>query len=255
MNNATLLLYFMCRERFQKCVNYLDKNLNNVSTLKQTHKTRAVIEETRTQIAEVRKILALPKFEVNKVKPIIDEVKYKLFNLILGNKFGIKQGDITNENTDAIVNAANTGLVLGGGVAGAIKQKGGPDVQIACDTIINKRGKPVEIGKVASTAGGNLNPRIIHAAVMEQGGSATSESVRKATRNIILESSKYGYKTLAIPALGAGIGGLSSEESARAIKKGLYDLVLDLIAFDNIKIVANDANTQAIFQRVFNSGS
>lgn len=72
---------------------------------------------------------------------------------------------------------------------------------------------------------------------MEWGGKATFDSIRKATRNIVIEARRNGIKTLSIPALGAGAGGVTPEESAQAIKKGLYDRVMDLVGFDQINIV------------------
>lgn len=94
---------------------------------------------------------------------------------------------------------------------------------------------------VGSSPAGPLKAPVIHAAVMAWGGKATFDSIRRATRNIILEAKAKGFKSLSIPALGAGSGGVSPTESARAIEKGLYDLVLDLAAFDEIKIVASES--------------
>ena len=90
----------------------------------------------------------------------------------------LREGDITEEEVDAIVNAANSALVLGAGVAGAIREKGGPSIQEECDRI-----GPIEVGDAAVTGAGDLRARfVIHAAGMPPGGVATEESVRSSMR-------------------------------------------------------------------------
>ncbi len=90
----------------------------------------------------------------------------------------IVQGDITKESVDAIVNAANTDLQLGGGVAGAIRRAGGPSIQEECNRL-----KPVGLGEATATRAGRLSAaHVIHAAVMHLGGSASLESSEAALR-------------------------------------------------------------------------
>jgi O-acetyl-ADP-ribose deacetylase (regulator of RNase III) len=89
-------------------------------------------------------------------------------------KIVIQQGDLTEMDVDAIVNAANNDLLLGGGVAGAIRRKGGEKIQRECSEI-----GTIPIGFAAITTGGNLKARhIIHAASMELGGATHSEALR-----------------------------------------------------------------------------
>src|SRR4029077_17482671 len=88
-------------------------------------------------------------------------------------------GDLVEQEVDAIVNAANTDLVLGGGVAGAIRSRGGPAIQRECDA-----HAPVNLGEAALTGGGQLAARhVIHAASMRLGGSTTAESLRASMDN------------------------------------------------------------------------
>src|SRR5215467_1011878 len=83
----------------------------------------------------------------------------------LRQRIEIRQGDLTEAATDAIVNAANNDLQLGGGVAGAIRRKGGPAIQQECDRIGS-----IPLGEAAITTGGNLpTPYVIHAASMRLG--------------------------------------------------------------------------------------
>ena len=125
----------------------------------------------------------------------------------------ILRGDITDVDADAIVNAANTDLVLGSGVAGAIRRKGGPAIQDECD------GKsPVPLGEAAITGGGDLKARyVIHAAAMHLGGGVSAESLRNATLNSLKRASESGIKTVAFPAIGTGVGGFPVGECAEVM--------------------------------------
>jgi len=125
----------------------------------------------------------------------------------------LKEGDIANEAVDAIVNAANSALVLGSGVAGAIRARGGPAIQAECD-----RHGPIRVGEAAVTGAGNLSARfVIHAATMPPAGAATEESVRDAMRSALAAARRLGVKTLAVPALGAGVAGFSLQRCAEIL--------------------------------------
>ncbi len=122
----------------------------------------------------------------------------------------LAEGDITEHAVDAIVNAANNDLVLGSGVAGAIRERGGPSIQAECDAL-----SPVEIGEAVATGAGDLPARyVIHAAGMALGGEATEESVRSAVRRSLAVADELGCKTIAFPAIGAGVGGFSKQRCA-----------------------------------------
>ena len=93
------------------------------------------------------------------------------------------QGDITELDTDAIVNAANAQLVLGGGVAGAIRRKGGPEIQAHC----NKVG-PIRVGEAAITTAGKLKAKhVIHAVGPRMGEGAEDEKLKNAIKNLKLK--------------------------------------------------------------------
>ncbi|MEE8246541.1 MAG: macro domain-containing protein [Alphaproteobacteria bacterium] len=125
----------------------------------------------------------------------------------------LAEGDITEQEVDAIVNAANSALVLGAGVAGAIREKGGPTIQTECDAI-----GPIEVGDAAVTGAGELRARfVIHAAGMPQGGSASAESVRACVRRGLELAREHGCRSLAVPAIGAGIGGFSVQRCAEIL--------------------------------------
>src|SRR5256884_8797695 len=113
----------------------------------------------------------------------------------------VLQGDLTQQDVDAIVNAANNDLELGGGVAGAIARAGGPAVQAECRTV-----GPIEVGDAAITGGGRLKARhVIHAASMRLGGRTTPQSPRRATRGSPEIAGQRGLRCIALPAIGTGI--------------------------------------------------
>jgi O-acetyl-ADP-ribose deacetylase (regulator of RNase III) len=120
------------------------------------------------------------------------------------------EGDITEQEVDAIVNAANSALLLGTGVAGAIRAKGGPTIQQECD----EHG-PVAVGDAAVTRAGDLPARmVIHAAGMPAGGQADEKSVRSSVRRSFELAREHGCASVAVPAVGAGVGGLSLQRCA-----------------------------------------
>jgi len=125
-------------------------------------------------------------------------------------KITLLEGDLTEQAVDAIVNAANDDLVLGSGVAGAIRARGGPSIQRECD----EHG-PVGVGGAARTGAGELPARyVIHAAGMALGGQASEESVRSSLRRGLELASEAGCTSVAVPAIGAGVGGLSMQRCA-----------------------------------------
>ncbi len=122
----------------------------------------------------------------------------------------VEEGDLTEAAVDAIVNAANTALKLGAGVAGAIRERGGPSIQEECDRI-----GPIPLGEAAITGGGALPARfVIHAATMDLGGETSEEALRCATRSCLELAREKELRSVAFPALGTGIGGFSMQRCA-----------------------------------------
>ena len=125
----------------------------------------------------------------------------------------LKEGDITAEAVDAIVNAANSALALGAGVAGAIRAKGGPQIQAECDA----HGR-IAVGDAALTGAGDLEARfVIHAASMPPGGQANEISVRTSLRRSLELAAEQGCRTVAVPAIGAGVAGIPIRRSAEIL--------------------------------------
>jgi len=118
-----------------------------------------------------------------------------------GRKIRLIEGNIVLLNVEAIVNAANKSLILGGGVAGAIRKFGGPTIQEEC----NKLG-PIEVGEAVFTGGGNLKAKyVIHAAGPVYGEGEEDNKLMRATLNSLLIAQKANIKSLAFPAISTGI--------------------------------------------------
>ncbi len=121
------------------------------------------------------------------------------------------EGDIARETVDAVVNAANNHFWMGGGVAGALKRAGGPELE----TEAMRRG-PVEPGESITTTGGRLPARhCIHAAVMGQDLATDAGLIRAATRSALRRADELRARSVAFPALGTGVGGFPPAEAAR----------------------------------------
>lgn len=129
----------------------------------------------------------------------------------------IVQGDITQLKVDAIVNAANNKLVMGGGVAGAIRKKGGKSIE---DEAVKKG--PIEIGGAVSTGAGLLAAKyVIHAATMGMDFATDEDKVRSSCRNSLKVAEELKVSSIAFPALGCGVGGFPLLASAKIMAQEL----------------------------------
>lgn len=161
------------------------------------------------------------------------------------DKVVISQGDLTETATDAIVNAANNDLQLGGGVAGAIRRKGGPAIQEECDRI-----GPVAIGEAAITGAGHLRARyVIHAASMRLGGSTTEGNLRASTRNSLLRAKENGLRSIAFPAVGTGIAGFPVDRCAEIMLEEVRAHLGGATSLELVKFVLFDTAARETFER------
>jgi len=121
------------------------------------------------------------------------------------------QGDITELNTDVIVNAANAQLILGGGVAGAIRRKGGATIQEECDKIGG-----TFVGGAVITSGGNLKARhVIHAVGPRMGEGNEDTKLKNAVANSLKLMDEHRLKSIAFPAISTGIFGYPIDKCAK----------------------------------------
>ncbi|NIV92305.1 O-acetyl-ADP-ribose deacetylase [candidate division KSB1 bacterium] len=129
------------------------------------------------------------------------------------------EGDITELNTDAIVNAANSSLILGAGVAGAIRKKGGPAIQEECNKI---GGCPV--GGAAMTTGGNLKAKhVIHAVGPRIGEGDEDAKLKNATLNSLKVADENNLTSIGFPAISTGVFGFPVDRCAGIMLRTAMD--------------------------------
>jgi O-acetyl-ADP-ribose deacetylase (regulator of RNase III) len=122
----------------------------------------------------------------------------------------VLQADVTRLEVDAIANAANTDLMHGGGVAGAISRAGGPEVQRE-----SYEKAPIGLGEAVETGAGEMPARyVIHAATMELGGPTSATIIERATESTLAKAEELGCRSLALVAFGTGVGGFPLDRAA-----------------------------------------
>jgi O-acetyl-ADP-ribose deacetylase (regulator of RNase III) len=159
----------------------------------------------------------------------------------------IQQGDLTEMDTDAIVNAANNDLILGAGVAGAIARKGGDAIQKECDAIGS-----IPVGFAAITGAGKLKARyVIHAASMQAGRLTTAENLRSSTNYSLRLAAERGLKTIAFPAVGTGVAGFPLKECAEIMLRAAAEHLKGQTSLETIYFVLFDEVAQGVFERAW----
>jgi O-acetyl-ADP-ribose deacetylase (regulator of RNase III) len=149
--------------------------------------------------------------------------------------------------TDAIVNAANNDLLLGGGVAGAIRRKGGEEIQRECNEIGS-----IPIGYAAITTGGKLKAKhVIHAASMQLGRNTTAEALRQSTEHSLRIAGERGLKTIAFPAIGTGVAGFPMKECAEIMLREAVRHLETGSSLEKIYFVLFDDEATEAFEGVF----
>ncbi|MGA8164534.1 MAG: O-acetyl-ADP-ribose deacetylase [Waddliaceae bacterium] len=154
-------------------------------------------------------------------------------------KIVLKIGDITREKVDMIVNAANSRLLGGGGVDGAIHHAGGPSIFEECKKIRESRGR-CPTGDAVITTGGNLAAtHVVHAAgpIWRGGGQQEEEQLRNAYRNSLRLAMENGGKTIAFPSISTGAYGFPIEKAAPIALKTVCDFAEEYPVFDEVRFV------------------
>jgi len=160
-------------------------------------------------------------------------------------KIIIIQGDITEQDADAIVNAANNELWMGGGVAGAIKRKGG--IEIEKEAV--EKG-PIPVGEVAVTNAGKLKTKyVIHAATMGMDFKTDSQIIRKATHSSLRKAEELQLQSLAFPALGTGVGGFPLKECAQIMLAETRSFLKTSEHLQEVRFVLFDQESCATFRQ------
>jgi len=160
-------------------------------------------------------------------------------------EISVIQGDIADQDTDAIVNAANNHLWMGAGVAGAIKRKGG----VAIEQEAMAKG-PIAAGTAVSTTAGALKAkRVIHAAVMGQDLHTEADLIRKAMQNSLAVAEKEELASISLPALGTGVGGFSLYHCASLMIGVAIDFLLSTSGLREVRFVLFDSEARDVFEK------
>ncbi len=165
----------------------------------------------------------------------------------LKSKIHLVEGDITDRSTDAIVNAANTELWLGSGVAGAIRKKGGLEIQKECDQI----GR-IDLGEAAVTSGGNLPAKyIIHAASMTLEDPTTDASLYDSVKNSLFRAAELKLRSISFPAIGTGVAEFDPQRCAEIMLEEITRLLPEIPELEKVEIVLHDPETFGIFKEEY----
>ena len=167
----------------------------------------------------------------------------------------LTQGDITRETVDAIVNAANSSLMGGGGVDGAIHRAGGPQILAECRQIVARQGG-CPTGEAVITGAGRLAARhVVHAVgpVWQGGRAGEPELLASAYRNSLTLAAAQGARTIAFPAISAGIYGYPLDRAAAVALGIARDYALARPDFAEIRFVLFSADSFAAFEMALRS--
>ncbi len=172
-------------------------------------------------------------------------MKAKINNTVLE----LVQGDITDQTTDAIVNAANTALQMGGGVAGAIRRRGGPEIQEECNSIGG-----TYVGGAVITTGGKLAAKyVIHAVGPRQGDEHADSKLKDATLNSLKLADKNRLKSIAFPAISTGIYGFPKDRCATIMLSTTIAYLEGPTKLEKVVFCLYDNKTLEIFEHTLQS--
>ncbi len=164
---------------------------------------------------------------------------------IAGRTLELVKGDITEMRTDAVVNAANAQLVLGGGVAGAIRRKGGPEIQRQCDGIGG-----TFVGGAVITTGANLKAKhVIHAVGPRAGEGDEDSKLASATVNSLKIADENNLRSIAFPAISTGIFGFPTDRCAEIMLAAVIDYLKSDTRIERVVFCLFDNETCGIFEK------
>ena len=172
-------------------------------------------------------------------------MKFRINNAVIA----LIQGDITDQTTDAIVNAANASLQLGGGVAGAIRRRGGPKIQEECNKMCG-----THVGGAVITTGGNLAATyVIHAVGPIFGDNHEDEKLKDATLNSLMLADKNNLKSITFPAISTGIFGFPKDRCATIMLSITIAYMEGPTGLEKVVFCLYDKETLNIFEHALQS--
>jgi len=157
----------------------------------------------------------------------------------------VERGDITQTQADAIVNPANSRLIMGGGVAGAIKRVGGQTIEKEA-----VQRAPISIGEAIATTPGRLRARyVIHAPTMIRPAMSTDlTSVEKATMAALNLAKELKLSSIAIPGMGTGVGGVPVQEAAKTMIGAIRRHLSEGTTLKRIVLISIDESLTEAFE-------
>ncbi len=168
---------------------------------------------------------------------------------VRGVEVHLQQGDITEVAVDAIVNAANNRFWMGAGVAGAIKRAGGKEIEEEAVA----QG-PVPIGEAVVTTAGALKAKhVIHAAAMGQDLTTDEQTIGAATRNSLKRASEWELASVALPALGTGVGHFPMGDCARVMLQTTVEFLQQHTSLKKVVFVLFDEGSYQAFRKELTS--
>lgn len=168
-------------------------------------------------------------------------MRVKIANCVLE----LLEGDITEMQTEAIVNAANAQLILGGGVAGAIRRKGGPTIQQEC----NKIGGMFVGGAVKTTAGDLKAGCVIHAVGPRMGEGNENEKLKNATLNSLKLADENHIKSISFPAISSGIFGFPIERCAKIMLRTIIEYLKGRTGLEKVIFCLFGRDSYEVFEK------
>ncbi len=177
--------------------------------------------------------------------PLLENSEETRFGL--GDKFNLVFliGDITRETCDAIVNAANSSLLGGGGVDGAIHRAGGPHILAECKSIVQRIKYLPDGEAVSTTAGKILSKRVIHTVgpVWYGGHTKEPETLANCYRNSLRVADSEGLSSIAFPSVSTGAFGYPTDKAAKVAVRTVIEEAPKLKSIKEVRFVLFDKRT------------
>ena len=162
------------------------------------------------------------------------------------------EGDITEQETDAIVNAANSSLMGGGGVDGAIHRKGGQQIVEECGLIRRSLPDGLPTGDAVATTGGRLRARkVIHTVgpIWSGGNNGEPELLARAYRNSLALALNLGIKTISFPSISTGAYGYPVEKASRVALRAVADFLRENAGIVEVRFLLHSRNDLRVYKK------
>jgi len=175
----------------------------------------------------------------------------RILKTFLSERVCVLRGDITKQNVDAIVNAANSTLLGGGGVDGAIHARGGPEILKACEEIRRTRfPKGLPSGEAVITTGGRLPARyVIHTVgpICRPGREPDAATLASCYRNSLVIAAEKGLRSIAFPAISTGAFGYPPERAAPVVSETIESFLVQKTSVERIMLVFFEPSDVSLF--------